>query len=314
MSSFTSADVDKHIKDLSRKQKKKWTAIANGVLQSFLESGVDEKTASVKAIRIANSRFEEKKPLTTSEKKEFNLVKFQIALPDGVSADQTDTLEKFVKECMSTGGEQEKCMSNAIAKLNVPKFEEKPIVEMEIFRIGTHNGDEFTENDLREIASNFHVLKDELRPKLKITHRDNQKTLAGLASYGDVVDVYIKKRDDGSNSLFAKLTNIPSEVVAFIKERRFPERSIELYPEFKLGTKEDAPTYKNVLKAIALLGHEMPAVSGMAPILMEECLECQGTVCKVQSFEIKKPQVVSKEMALSFEIMQKNLKALKDVA
>lgn len=155
----------------------------------------------------------------------------------------------------------------------------KEIPEMEIFRVGTHNGDHFTEKDLENIVQNFHSLKNELRPKLKITHSDEQKSLAGLASYGDVVDVFLKKVEDGSRRLFAKVVRIPVEVYDWVKDGRFAERSIEIYPEFKLGTKEESPTYHNVLKAIALLGSQMPAVTGMEPIKLEECLECQGTMC-----------------------------------
>lgn len=166
-------------------------------------------------------------------------------------------------------------------------FSELGSCEMEIFRVGTHNGDKFSEEDLEEIASNFHDLKSELRPKLKITHHgeeEEQMSLAGLASYGDVTDVYLKRGADGINRLFARVENVPKEVLSWIRERRFPERSIEIYPKFKLGTKEDSPVYKNVLKAIALLGAEMPAVPGMEPIKLEECLECQGTSCLFQNF------------------------------
>lgn len=333
MTVVTSADVEKHIKGLSRKQKKKYAAIANGALQSFLESGSNEKEAFDKAIKIANSKFDLKKvviPVISDTKpwkfkdnfkrvgNRFEEIVGETSeepeVPENITPDQLARLEEAVEECVEAGGDPDMCLSNAVAKLRTIGFSTPgQTTEMEIFRIGTHNGDEFSESDLNEIASNFHALKDELRPKLKITHRDNQKTLAGLASYGDVVDVYMKKRDDGTTSLFAKVSNIPTEVAAFIKDRRFPERSIELYPEFKLGTKDDSPTYKNVLKAIALLGHEMPAVTGMAPVLMEECLECQGTVCKVQSFELRKPQEVSKETALAFSLMEKQLKSFKGV-
>ncbi len=156
--------------------------------------------------------------------------------------------------------------------------EMEEIEEMEIFRAGTHNGDEFVEENLEEIAANFAKLKSEVRPKLKITHSEHQKSLAGLASYGDVADVYTKEVD-GELRLFAKIKNVPKEVIAFIKEGRFPERSIEIYPEFKLGTKDGSPVYKNVLKAVALLGQEMPAVTGMAPVMLSEGLEKQKTVC-----------------------------------
>jgi hypothetical protein len=153
------------------------------------------------------------------------------------------------------------------------------IEEMEIFRSGTHNGEEFSEDDLDEIAANFRSLKDEVRPKLKITHRENQKSIAGLASYGDITDVYTKKDEDGKRRLYARIENVPKEVIEFIKERRFPERSIEIYPNFKLGTKDASPSYHNVLKAIALLGHEMPAVTGMKPIELSETEKEQKRIC-----------------------------------
>ena len=158
--------------------------------------------------------------------------------------------------------------------------------EMEIFRPGTHNGDAFDEADLEEIAENFQKLKGEVRPKLKITHREKQESLAGLMSYGDVVEVFLKKMADGTRRLFAKIANVPKQILELIKERRFPERSIEIYPKFKLGTKDDSPEFRNVLKAVALLGYEMPAVTGMAPVKLKETLECQGTLCLKEMVEI----------------------------
>lgn len=188
--------------------------------------------------------------------------------------EMTPEMKKKMEKCMEGGGTKKECMEKMISDEN--KMGE--IEEMEIFRIGTHNGDDFTEEDLEEIAENFEKLKSEVRPKLKITHHEHQKSLAGLASYGDITEVYTRYVD-GEKRLFAKIENVPKEVIAFIKERRFPERSIEIYPEFKLGVKDGSPVYKNVLKAIALLGQEMPAVTGMAPIMLSENLEKQKTIC-----------------------------------
>jgi hypothetical protein len=164
-----------------------------------------------------------------------------------------------------------------------PKLGEIP--EMEIFRTGTHNGEPFDDKDLQEIVDNFNALKEEIRPKLKITHREKQESLAGLASYGDVMDVFIKTVQDGSKRLFARVTNVPKQVMDWIKDRRFPERSIELYSKVKLGTQKDSKIYRSVLKNIALLGAEMPAVSGMEPIKLSEKIQsldqiiCFGEVC-----------------------------------
>lgn len=203
-----------------------------------------------------------------------------------------------LKKCMEEGASEAECRERARAYAEA--------IEMEIFRAGTHNKMEFDEADLEEMASNFHVLKGELRPKLKITHRESQEKIAGLASYGDVVDVFTRAGEDGKKRLFAKVANVPQEVRAWIKDRRFPERSIELYPEFELGTEENPKTYKNVLKAIALLGAEMPAVTGMAPVLLEECIECQGTVC-VRIFSKKDSDEsvqVPDEIRVAFEALE----------
>ena len=202
----------------------------------------------------------------------------------------------------------------------VNKFGEIGTVEMEIFRVGNHHGDEnFTEKDLIEIADNFRELAGELRPKLKITHRGDdgdeekkvQENLAGLASYGDVTDVFTKKGKDGLFHLYATVENVPKEVIDWIRERRFPERSIEIYPEFRAGTDSTGKVYKNVLKAIALLGAEMPAVLGMAPIKLEECIECQGTECIVQSFvekEVSRNSLESKDSLEAIDILSESMK------
>lgn len=246
---WTAADAKKHINGLSKKQSRKWASMANAVRESCLESG--DKDCDAKAIRIANSKFSE-------ISKAFNPV---------LNAEQADKIEPIVQ----------KFVKKEFEKMNFTPMD--TISEMEIFRAGTHNGHKFTEADLQEMADNFSKLKNEVRPKLKITHREEQNTLAGLASYGDITDVYLKAVEDGSRRLFARVENVPKSVGDFIRNRRFPERSIEIYPKFKLGTQEDSPVYKNVIKAIALLGHEMPAVPGMAPVALSESLEKQSTLC-----------------------------------
>lgn len=232
---MTAADAEKYKKGLTRKQRRKWAAIANAVFESCQDEA--------KAIKIASAKFE---------------VPFNPALSPSMEV----LLKKMAKE------NQE------------PKKEDLvDIPEMEIFRTGTHNGEPFDEKDLQEIADNFDALKSEIRPKLKITHREKQESLAGLASYGDVTRVYLRKLADGTTRLFASLASVPKEVAQWIKDRRFPERSIEIYHKLKLGTKSDDKIYRNVLKAIALLGSEMPAVSGMAPIELAEKIEIQDSIC-----------------------------------
>lgn len=51
---WTVADVDKHNKGLSAKQKKRWVEIANNALQSCMDKGGKEETCAASAIRQAN--------------------------------------------------------------------------------------------------------------------------------------------------------------------------------------------------------------------------------------------------------------------
>ena len=263
--------ADCTIKDLTDEQKSKWASVANGIFKDLKKKGFDHARAETKAIQIANLRFS-------------SVVRFNPVLPSHVNFNLNFNGNEHHGIDMPAEDEPDEDEDTLDDKVDPNKSSEKEmkeIDEMEIFRCGTHNGDAFSEADLEEMAANFLALKEEVRPKLKITHAEDssQESLAGLASYGDVMDIFVKKGADGIKRLFAKLARVPLEVYNWIKEGRFAERSIELYPEFKLGTKEDAPVYKNVLKAIALLGHQMPAVTGMTPILLEECLECQNTAC-----------------------------------
>ena len=312
---WTISDVDSIRKGLSRKQKKKWVAIANGVMESCNEEKGQD--CDKKAVRIANSKFEESRmfnPLITDE----NQKKIMEALKNkkfiqNIKNTPPDPIDGHVHTAAfdesGNGGTDEAGMpmhSHLIYHFYVEPYfyfdegEQKQYVsvhpgsiafserkmgkieEMEIFRAGTHNDEEFGEKDLYEIAENFGRLRSDLKPKLKITHHgddDQQIALAGLASYGDVVEVYVKDDGNGEKRLYAKIVNVPQEVLDWISEGRFAERSIEIYPEFKLGTVKDSPVYRNVLKAVALLGNEMPAVTGMEPIRMSSFYEKQKTIC-----------------------------------
>ena len=379
---WNAGDAPKFKSGLSRKQRRKWAAVANGALASCVDGGGTEKDCAGKAVRIANSKFMEFNPVIKGYEADLIMAETYEPPESGdAPKDVKDILRNSYSSCRKSNPDysKERCakiawgavgnagwsknkedrwVKNNSSKIQHKKFQHRKNTppdaidghvheavydedgngattvvddhhhmifgfkiqnyyyfdqetkeeyssvhpgslafqkkegtrfeseeselgecEMEIFRTGTHNGDEFTDKNLEEIAENFGKLRNEVRPKLKITHRENQESLAGLMSYGDVVEVFLKKIEDGTKRLFAKITNVPKKILDLIKDRRFPERSIEIYPEFKLGTNDDEPIYRNVLKAVALLGHEMPAVTGMEPVQLAEHLECQGTIC-----------------------------------
>ena len=61
---WKSSDADSHRKGLNPAQKKKWCDIANGVLADCMKKGGNDATCAPKAIRIANSKFDEPKGKT----------------------------------------------------------------------------------------------------------------------------------------------------------------------------------------------------------------------------------------------------------
>ncbi len=69
---WKSEDVESHKKGLSPEQKKKWCSIANAILKDCIAKGGTDKTCAPKAIRIANSKFEEE--TMKAPKSAFNFV------------------------------------------------------------------------------------------------------------------------------------------------------------------------------------------------------------------------------------------------
>jgi len=123
---------------------------------------------------------------------------------------------------------------------------------VEIFAPGTHNGDKYAEQDVDELIASFGKL--DYRPALKQGHVKDE---TGLTALGWVENL----RKQGGK-LIADFVDIPDAVYAAIKDRRLDRVSAEIFWNFKRG----GETYRRALKAVALLGAEIPAVAGLRPL------------------------------------------------
>ncbi len=123
---------------------------------------------------------------------------------------------------------------------------------VEIFKTGTHNGDVYTEKDLDDMVSAFGVL--DYRPAIKIGHT---KDSPGSPAYGWVQNI---ARD--GDKLRADFTDMHDSVVEAIRNKAYDRCSSEIYFNLKRGGKD----YRRALKAVALLGAEVPAVAGLTPL------------------------------------------------
>lgn len=123
---------------------------------------------------------------------------------------------------------------------------------VEIFKPGKHNGDVYTTQDLDDLAAAAKEL--DYTPALKQGHVKDE---TGLTALGWVQNV----RREG-DKLVADFVDLPDAVYDAIRERKFDRVSSEIFWNFKRADK----TYRRALKAVALLGTEIPAVAGLRPL------------------------------------------------
>ena len=130
-------------------------------------------------------------------------------------------------------------------------------IEAEIFSTGTWNDETFTVQDLEEIAGNFQRLKSHLKPPLKFGHDDNQ-TLLGQAD-GDPALGWVEQLRVNGNRLLATFVGVPAVVYEAIKSQRYRRVSAEIYFNLRRNGKD----LGKALKAVALLGADLPAVTNL---------------------------------------------------
>ncbi len=124
---------------------------------------------------------------------------------------------------------------------------------VEIFAApGEWNGDKFTEQDLDDIVAASKEL--DYVPALKLGHSRDEP---GAPAYGFAVNL----RRAG-NKLLADFTDMHDSVVEAIRNKSYSRVSSEIYFNLKRGDK----TFRRALKAVALLGAEVPAVANLKPL------------------------------------------------
>ena len=139
----------------------------------------------------------------------------------------------------------------------------RDINNVEIFSTGTWNGNRrvtVTDSDLQEMVNSFNELTTQVpgfKPFLKLGHTEMQKFFggeSGAPSLGFISKVWVEGK-----KVLANFSNVPDALVDLISQGRYNAVSIEFLPKVKFGGTE----FKNVLRAVALLGAELPAVKGL---------------------------------------------------
>jgi len=127
---------------------------------------------------------------------------------------------------------------------------------VEIFASGKWNNDVYSNTDLDSMVESFKEVGKIVKPYLKLGHSNNQSLLQkdGLPAAGWITNV---RRQD--NKLIADIKNIPKKIYNLIKNKAYGRFSSEIYWNPTINGKQ----HKRVLKGVALLGADIPAVENL---------------------------------------------------
>lgn len=134
---------------------------------------------------------------------------------------------------------------------------------VEIFKAGTYYGRDYSEKDLDELVTNTNklIVDGKHRAPAKLGHDESQKYAqeSGLPALG-----WIKNLVRRGNSVFADFKDVPNKVYDAIKNKLYDSVSAEIYLE--PASEREFGIKGKVLRAVALLGADVPKVKGMAPL------------------------------------------------
>lgn len=147
------------------------------------------------------------------------------------------------------------------------------ILGVEIFSVGNHKGDDYTVQDLDTMVQAFGQLG--FTPPLKDGHCTDTP---GMPSLG-----WLKNLRRIGNKLVADFMDVPEIVYDAIKSRRYDRVSAEIYHNYK---KQDGTIFSRAVKALSLLGADIPAVKDLRP-LREIVHEDEGREFKVYDLEFQ---------------------------
>lgn len=179
-------------------------------------------------------------------------------------------------------------------------------LNVEIWSAGTYNGDTYTEADLEAMARSFDDLKGEYKPYVKLGHDSSQKLLQedGYPAAGWVTNV----RRVGSR-LYADIKQIPKRLAEMIDAKAYGRFS----PEIWWNMKHNGKTYSRVLKAVALLGADVPANPTLADWITLYAKDF--TDADLKAYHINEDSIMDLKLQQSFdELKAAHEKALAQLA
>jgi hypothetical protein len=179
---------------------------------------------------------------------------------------------------------------------------------VELFAVGTWNGDKYTTADLDEMVRAHAEIGDQLKPYMKLGHAPGQSLLKSdeLPAAGWIENL----RREGDR-LVADIKSVPKRIYQLLKAKAYRRRSAEILCNFKTGDK----AYRYALKACAFLGGEMPAVHSLNDVLALYAANGEvlnyGTDAAMKAYDLKEENHMDPKDQRIAELEKENA-ALKD--
>lgn len=142
----------------------------------------------------------------------------------------------------------------------VPPLQVVDIPDVELCSVGKWNGRDYTAAEFDEAAAHARELAGVYHIPLKLGHSDTQ-LLAGQSD-GDPALGWVENVRRKGQSLYGDLKNVPAKLAQLIKSGAYRGRSAEFWLDTEFAGKPRA----FMLKAVALLGVDAPAVEGLSDI------------------------------------------------
>ena len=138
---------------------------------------------------------------------------------------------------------------------------------VEIFKVGHWNKDTYSLTDLAKMVSNFNKLKAKVKPFLKLGHDEEQRFAGGKDKFAKEPDGrpafgWIDNLRINGDTLIANFKDVPRKLGDLIQKRAYKRVSSEIFPLYE----SEGNKYEQVLRAVALLGGDVPAVDTLADI------------------------------------------------
>ena len=130
---------------------------------------------------------------------------------------------------------------------------------IEIFSVGKWNGDAYSQKDIDAIISSFGKVGFE--PPLKLGHNKEQE--AEILKDGQPALGWVEKLYSEGGKLLADFSHVPLRLYEAVKRKNYKNISAEIYMNFDFNGEK----FSRVLRAVSLLGADIPAVGGLKGIV-----------------------------------------------